>query len=148
MAGRIGVALQKAITTGTSAKTLIQLVAATNHAIKVIEVGCSFHGTSNTAEPILVELIRQTDAGTMTPLTPVVGDGGIGDTLDTTANHTASAEPTGSTSVRAWTVHPQTGLIWSPHDLAGITVAAGARIGLRVTAAASTTADAYISFEE
>ena len=148
MAGRKGIALQSGITTGTSAKTLIQLVAAANHAIRLVEVAIGFHGTSNTAEPIKVELVRQTDAGTMSSLTLVNADSGVNDTLDTTGQHTATAEPTGSTVVRVWAIHPQTQFVISANELTDVIVPASGRIGLRVTAAASTTADAYLAFIE
>lgn len=148
MARRVGTVSQAGISTGTALKTLLQLVAATNHAIVLIELGASFHGTSNTAEPILVQLMRQTTAGTMSAATVRAADDSIGDTFDTTAQHTATAEPTASDILRMWTIHPQTGLIWQAHDLAPVIVGAGDRLGLVVTAAASVNADAYLVFEE
>jgi hypothetical protein len=84
------------IATGTSTKTLLQLVAASNHAILIDEWSISFDGTSNTAQPIRVDVLRQTTAGTM----------GIGastikfdpdspaETIQTTRQDTATAEPT------------------------------------------------------
>lgn len=148
MAGRVGIAAQAGISTGTSAKTLLQLIAAANHAIKVLEVLIGFHGTSNTAEPILVQLVRQSSAGTMSALTAVKGDDSVADSLDTTAQHTATSEPTTGDVLRSWTVHPQTGLHVQAHDLGPIMVGAGDRIGLRVTAAADVNADATLVFEE
>lgn len=148
MALRQGIAKIAGVSTGTSAKTLIQLVAAANHAIQVVELGIGFHGTNNTHEPILVELVRQTDAGTMSALTPVAGDDAVDETLDTSAQHTATAEPTGTDVLRAWTVHPQTGLVYQAHDLAPIVVPASGRLGLRVTAANAVNADAYLVFVE
>ncbi len=148
MALRQGIAKLAGVATGTSAKTLIQLVAAANHAIQVVECGIGFHGVNNTHEPILVELLRQTDAGTMSALTLVKGDDSNGDTLDTTAQHTATAEPSAGDILRAWTVHPQTGLVYQAHDLAPIVVGAGDRLGLRVTAANNVNADAYLVFVE
>lgn len=148
MAGRYGIARKEGMATGTSAKTLLQVVAAPNHAIKINEVSIGFHGTSNTAEPVKVELLRQTTAGTMSALTPVNADDSVADTLDTTAQHTATSEPTAGDILRTWAVHPQTGLVVQAHDLAPIIVGAGDRLGLRVTAAADVNADAYISFEE
>lgn len=148
MAARHGIAKLSGVATGTSAKTLIQLVAAANHAIKITEIGCSFAGITNTDAPILVELLRQTDAGTMTSLTPKKADDSIADTLDTTAQHTATAEPTGSDVIRDWRVHPQTGLVEQISDMAPIIVGAGDRIGLRVTAGVSVTCASYLCFEE
>ena len=63
MAGILAVAQTGEISTGTSQKTLLQIVAATNHRVLVKEWSISFKGVSNTAAPIEVELLRQTDAG-------------------------------------------------------------------------------------
>lgn len=148
MAGMVGIARKDGIATGTALKTLIQLVAAANHGIDVSEVGISFHGLNNSHEPITVDLLRQTDAGTMTALTVVKANDSDADTLDTTAQHTATAEPTAGDVLRTWAVHPQTGLIYQPSDEGPIHVGAGDRVGLRVNAANGVDADAYIGFKE
>lgn len=136
------------VATGTSKKTLLQLVAAANHAIELTEIGIGFHGTSNTAEPIKVTLERQTDAGTMSAATPVKQNNSDADSLDSTAQHTATVEPTATDVLRTWTIHPQTGLVWQASDKSPIIIGAGDRVGLIVTAAASVNADCYMAFEE
>jgi len=73
---------------GATAKTVLQLVAASNHCVKIKSWGVFFDGTSVTAEPVQVRLLRQTDAGTMSALTPVERSV-AGVTLQTTAQHTA-----------------------------------------------------------
>lgn len=148
MSRRVGIARIAGVATGTSIKTLLQLLAATNHAIEIIEIGIGFHGTSNTGEPILVNFMKQTTAGTMTALTLVKGDDSVADSFDTSASHTATAEPTAGDVLRSWPVHPQTGLVWQAHDKAPIVIKQGDRGGLTVTAGASVNADAYIVFEE
>lgn len=148
MAGRTGIVTLTGVATGTDPKTLIQLVAAANHAVEIKEVGIGFHGVNNTHEPILVQLIRQSTAGTMSAATPVKADDSGGDTFDTTAQHTATAEPTGGDVLRSWTVHPQTSLIFQTHDEAPIIIGAGDRVGLVVTAANSVSSDSYICFVE
>src|SRR5205809_94781 len=99
------------ITTGTAIKTLIQLLAATNQRVKVGEFSCSFNGTSNTNAPILVEVLVQTSAGTLTNTTTLVKeDSAYGETIQTTGKDTATAEPTDSAAVKILEyVHPQTG---------------------------------------
>src|SRR4051812_36005515 len=77
-----------------TARTVLQLVAATNHRVKILSWGVYFDGISATAEPVQVRLLRQTTAGTMSALTPTKGDESITDTLLTTAQHTATIEPT------------------------------------------------------
>lgn len=148
MAGRMGIARLSDVTTGTAVKTMVQVIAAANHAIEIVEVGISFNGVNNTHEPILVELLRQTDAGTSTALTPIKADDSGGDTLDTLARHTATGEPTSGDILRSWRIHPQTGMVYQLHDRAPIVVGAADRVGLRVTAANACDADTYICFVE
>ena len=144
MAGISARAQTGSITTGTSAITLLQVVAATNTRVVVKSISVSFAGTSPTAAPILVDVLRQTTAGTMMSLT-VVKEPNLGsETLQTTAQHTATVEPTAGDVVAREYVHPQTGVIFSEP----ITVLGGTRLGVRVTAAASTSAVVRVEFEE
>ena len=148
MAGVFGVAQTVQIATGTSEKTLLQIVAAANHGIRITGWGISFEGTSPTGTPIEVKISRQTTAGTMSSLTPVKKRDSDGDTLDTTAQHTATAEPTEGDIVRKMLVHPQGG--YSEHFPLGaeIFVGAGDRLGLIVTSAADVDAVGFFDFEE
>lgn len=144
MAGISARAQTSSITTGTSAITLLQIVAATNTRVVVRSISVSFAGTSPTAAPILVDVLRQTTAGTMTSLT-IVKEPNLGsETLQTSAQHTATVEPTAGDVVAREYVHPQTGVIFSEP----IVVLGGTRLGVRVTAAASTSAVVRVEFEE
>ena len=144
MAGISARAQTGSITTGTSAITLLQVVAATNTRVVVKSISVSFAGTSPTAAPILVDVLRQSTAGTMMSLT-VVKEPNLGsETIQTTAQHTAEVEPTAGDVVAREYVHPQTGVIFSEP----ITVLGGTRLGVRVTAAASTSAVVRVEFEE
>src|SRR6187200_1914628 len=87
-------AVKTGVVTGTAAKTLLQLVAAANHRFVVKEIAVSFAGTSATDPPVLIEVLRQTTAGTMTALSPVKANDADEETLQTTAQHTAIVEPT------------------------------------------------------
>ena len=149
MAG-LGFAAQTAsIATGTSLKTLAQVVAATNTRAKVREWSISFDGTSNTATPILVEVVRQTSAGTMSSLTLRKQNTSDSETLQTTGLHTATAEPTDGGDVPfAELVHPQTGYTWQSPFGGEWIVPGGGRLGLRVTAAAGVNARVRLIGEE
>lgn len=140
------------ITTGTTIKTLLQLVAAANHAVKIDEISISFNGASNIAVPILVEVIVQTSAGTMSALTLRKDPSDWGETIQTTGLHTATAEPTDSGAVLlSEHVHPQQGWTWqAPFGREIKIAAAGAagRLGIRVTAAASVSAIVRVAGEE
>ena len=110
---------------GAARKTALQLVAAANHAVKIIEIGFGFRGVNGSDGPVLCELLRQTDAGTMSSLTPALLDDSIGDTLDTTAQHTATAEPSSGAALQCWSHHPQ-----APSKvIAGDELAGGGRPG-------------------
>jgi hypothetical protein len=132
-------AVTAAIATGTSAKTLVQIVAASNHRVHVEEIGISFNGVSNTAEPIKVDILRQTTAGTMSALTLVKGEDST-ETLEVTAQHTATAEPTAGDVLETFYVHPQGGRDWQAPFAKPFSITGGTRLGVRVTAAASVSA--------
>ena len=149
MAGLLFYGQTAQITTGTAVKTLLQIVAATNVRVKVAEFSISFNGTSNTATPIFVEIVRQTSAGTMTSLTLRKNNTNDDETLQTTAQHTATVEPTDGGDVPfSETVHPQTGYTWQSPFAREYIVPGGTRLGLRVTAAASVSALARFGAEE
>jgi len=149
MAARFGRGVVEDITlVAATVETLIQLVAAANHAFRVTEFSVGFDGTNNTHEPVEVELLRQTDAGTASSLTLVKADDSIADTLDTTAQKTFTVEPTPGDILGSWRVHPQTTLIIQAHDLAPIIVGAADRIALRATAANAVNCDVMMAFEE
>jgi hypothetical protein len=148
MAGLNFVAQTAEIATGTSKKTLLQLVAAANHRVKVKEISISFDGTSNTAAPILVQALRQSDAGTMSALTLVKWDADDDETLQTTAQHTATAEPTGTTEVLGEQVHPQGGYTWQAPFGGEIVINGGDRLGIAVTAGADVNAKVRAICEE
>jgi hypothetical protein len=133
------------VTTGTAVKTLLQIVAAANHAALIDEISISFNGTSNTAEPIRVDVLRQTTAGTMTALTLVKDPDDWDETIQTTAQHTATAEPTAGDVLMTEYVHPQQGYTWTAGLGREIKVGGGDRLGVRVTAAASVSAVARVA---
>lgn len=136
------------IATGTSAKTIMQVVAASNHRLKIHEIEVAFQGTSNTADPIQVDVLRQSTAGTMTSLSPVKSDDSADETLQVTAQHTASAEPTPGDVLMSTFVHPQTGWQWQARFGDEILVGGGDRLGIRVTAGADVGCIARVVGEE
>lgn len=141
-----------AISTGTAAKTLLQVIAASNHGVMIDEIEISFNGTSNTAEPIRVDLCRQSDAGTTTAAdssNTIVKDPDDSDeTIQTTIRHTATVEPTTGDILRSFLVHPQTGHAWQAPFGRGIKIGGGDRLGVRVTAPASVSAMVTVAGEE
>lgn len=145
--GSISLAAEVALSAGV-AKTVLQLVAPTNHRVKILRFGVFFDGTSTTGEPVQIRLLLQTTAGTMSALTPVKLDGGISDTIQSTAQHTATVEPTAGSVIETYECHPQQGIyIIFPQGQEPI-LAGTTRIGLELTAPASVNCRATIVFEE
>ena len=131
-----------------TAETLIQLVAASNHRVKVLRWGVFFDGTSATAEPVQIRLLRQTTAGTASSLTPVKLDDSIGETLQTTAQQDFTAEPTAGDVLESYEIHPQQGImVIYPLGQEPI-IGGGDRMGIEVTAPATVNARSFIVFEE
>lgn len=118
------------VATGTSAKTILQIVAASNHRVVVNKIVVSFEGVTVTDAPIQVRVLRQSTAGTMSALT-LVKDGDTAETLEVSAQHTASAEPTAGDVLESQLVHPQSSRVFvGPYTIPG-----GGRLGVEVTAA-------------
>ena len=132
------------IATGTAKKTLLQVVAAANHGLGVKKAAVSFKGVSNTDAPVLVEIVRQSTAGTMTSLTPVKSPDDTDETLQVTAQHTATAEPTEGDVLFRELIHPQTGLILPLDEKVG----GGDRIAIVVTATVDVNAVARLEGDE
>ena len=148
MAGIRAIATTGELSTGTSAKTLLQLLAASNHRVLLHELMVTFKGTSSTASPILVELIRQTAAGTMSASTINKVDPGVDETLQTTATENASSEPSGTEVLNSWLVHPQGGATWQAQFGGAYVIPGGGRLGIRVTASADVNATVSATIEE
>lgn len=131
-----------------TAKTVLQIVAPANHRLRILRWSVSFDGVSTTGEPVQVELIRQTTAGTMSALTPVPLDDSLAETLLATAQHTATVEPTSTSILDSIEVHPQDRheavYVWGQEPIVG-----GAdRVAIRCTAPAIVNVRAKIVWEE
>jgi hypothetical protein len=135
--------------TGTSALTLLQIVAAAQQRVKISEISISFKGTSNTAAPILVQIMIQTagseakSAGTVSKWNPADDE-----TLQTTACITFTTEPTYGVELLKEEVHPQTGYTWQAPFGGEIIVPGGKLLGIVVTAGVSVSAVCRVIGEE
>ena len=147
MAGVLAAAVTAEISTGTAAKTLVQVVAPAAQRLKLRKWGVTFDGVASDAAPIEVRLLRQSTAGTMSALSPVAVSP-AGATVRATAQHTATAEPTAGDVLAAVEVHPQSGYVEvMPPDLS-VEVAESGRVAIEVTAAAAVNARAFLWWEE
>jgi hypothetical protein len=124
------------ITIATGLHSILQILAAANHAFLVKEWSISFKGIVTTGTPILVELLRQTTAGTGGAALTLVKS--PADDYDETIQASAlsastvwSAEPTAGDVLDGVEVHPQTGYTWQAPFGQAIKVGGGDRIGIR-----------------
>ncbi len=133
-----------------TAKTILQLVAAANTRVAVRGFSVSFDGTSGSAEPVQVDVLRQTGAGTGgSAATPVKEDGLGSETIQTTAQkNIATTEPTAGDVLRRYQIHPQTGAEFKFGLDEELIIPGGGRLGLRCTAPANVNAVGHFSIEE
>lgn len=133
---------------GSTAKTVLQLTAPTNTRLKLLRWKVSFDGVSPTAEPAQVRLLRQTTAGTMSSLNPVKGDNTLSDTLRSTGQTNATAEPTAGDVLDAIEVHPQSGFAETFAYGQEPRIGGGGRIGVEVTSPSVVNVRCVFVFEE
>jgi len=132
-------------------KTVLQLVSATNVRLAVSEVTISFDGISNTAEPVSVQVLRQTTAGTGgSARNPLKLDDDIATALQATGlENIVTTEPTASDILATLEVHPQAGVIYQlPIPDGEIVIGSADRLGLRATAPAAVNCLASMRGEE
>jgi hypothetical protein len=130
-------------------ETILQVVGGAAKAPKLLEVGVSFNGVSPSAVPALVELVRQTSAGTSSAATFRPLDGAASP-VEITALSAFTAEPTdGGVILPAWYVTPNGGLfVYAFPSGNEITVPVTERLGLRATAPDAVSVTAYMVVEE
>ena len=129
-------------------KTVLQITGVANHRVKVLRWGIFFDGTSVTQQPVVVRIIRQTTAGTMTNQAPDKVDASITDTLLTTGQVNATVEPTAGVIMEQIEIHPQQGFAMVYPLGQEIIMAGAGRIGIDATAPAGVNCKAYMVFEE
>lgn len=131
-----------------TAETVLQIVAAANHRVKITEYTVSFKGTSATDTPAFVQIRKQTTAGTSSAGTIVKEDSSVDETLQTATRIDFTAEPTQSDIIDEFEVHPQTGCkVFLPLGQE-ILVAGGGRVGWTITAAQAQTVIVSAAGEE
>lgn len=115
-----------------TAKTALQIVAASNHRTLLHAISLGGNGVTAADPPAKVALLIQTTAGTMSSLTPAKENAGDDETIQTTAQHTATVEPTDSTEKWSDYLHMQTatGVI---KFVPPLVIPGGTRLALKVT---------------
>lgn len=123
---------QSVTLTASTAKTIGQVVASTNTRAKIYRADITVDGVTATDPQITVDVLLQTTAGTMSSCNPVKSRDSDTETLQTTGQKTASAEPSASTIKGTYFCHPMYGMapiIFDPP----LEVVGGTRLGFRAT---------------
>lgn len=147
-------ALQGQVSLGSTAlsagvaKTAIRVKAATNQRAKVLGYGFYFDGTSNSAQPVQIQIGRISADGTFTAATILPNEEELTETFQTSVGLAASAEPTYSNYLKTLTVHPQLGYEYLAPLGQEIIVKGGGMLGFVVNAPAAVDVRGYICFEE
>lgn len=118
-------------------QTMLQIKAPTNQRLTVHAISISFEGEVTTDAPILVDIVRQSDAGTGgDAVTPYPIDQAVDETLQATGlEDIDGGDPTDVNDVLSEYVHPQGGYTWHAHILEPIVVVGGGRLAICTTAA-------------
>jgi hypothetical protein len=134
-------------------KTLLQLLAATNHPIVIIGYGISFNSIAAADPAVAVRPQIQTSAGTSDDYSTSIRrrDRLQAGTLDVTARNAFTVEPSKTDDYPTVFIPAQSGYeVWWPEE-GWITLAAGERLGLEMisgTLNASIQAAGYLAFDE
>lgn len=148
MAGIVYSVSTGALTLGAATPaTAVQVLAATNQRLKIKGFSVAFNGTSATSEPVVVRLLRQTTAGTMSTGNKRVLNA-ASETPQSTATINATTNPTAGDVLFETLVHPQGGVnIMFPPDMIP-EVPGGGRVGIELNAPAGVDARTTMIVEE
>jgi hypothetical protein len=141
-----------AATASNAARTMVQVVAGSTKRVKVKEFSCSFDGADSTKTPVLVELLRETTAGTSSALTIVENEEALESPIATALQTFTATDPTAGDILFSAYVTPAGGLLGWQYPLGDEPVVApSGRIAVRVTtvtASGTPNCAAFIRFEE
>ena len=128
-------------------KTILNVIASANIAVKVLGWSVAFDGTSVTSAPVTVELARQTTAGTMSSTTGSKLST-CTETVQTTGAYNATVEPTKSNILDTFNIHPQAGVDVKYPEGEQPAIPAGGYIGIIVKSGEAVNCSAKIICEE
>lgn len=130
------------VATSTTPKSVLQIKAATNVGVLLRRLTLTGTTAANSTDPpAKVRLTRTASGGafgTFTPITPTKDEPALAETIQATAGHTATVEPTTSTTGtnRQWQVSPLSGaiMIFEPP----LRIPGGASLNVEITAGSGT----------
>ena len=131
----------------STVETLVQVTAPAGGYCSVVAWGISFEGVTAANEPVLVDLLRQTTAGTGAAFTPLEWNE-LGRAASSTALNGFSAEPTAGDILHPNYIDPEGGFeAWYEERLRPVFSSSG-RVGLRANANDVVNCTAWLLFEE
>ena len=130
-----------------TAKTVLQIATPSTIRARVRELQISFDGVTSANPAGLVEIVRQTTAGTMSAVTPNPLDSAAPASL-ATASRAATVEPTTTVTVREFRITPFAGLLVFQFvdDKDQIVVPISGFLGIRCTFAQIVNVNASLTF--
>lgn len=134
MAGVRFTATTGVVSLAAATKTLLQIKAPTNQRVFINEWEVSFQGVDASQPPVLIQLVRQSDAGTGSSSVTLVKVNASDDvTLQSTAIKTPTAEPTTSDIIDEKFISPNGGgFTWGPGNIGVLIAKGGERLGVRL----------------
>lgn len=136
------------VATGTAAKTHLQLVTPATRRAWPLRLVVSLAGVTASDVPGDVDLVIQTGAGTSSALTPTKMDAAETSAICTALQGFSGTEPTYGDYLYRGQLTPNGGYLDVPLDDLGIVVAAGTRLGLVLTFAATVVATSSLYYSE
>jgi len=132
----------------TSLKTVLHLLAPSDHRVAVRGWSLSFDGISSTAGGAEVQIVLQSSSGTFTGATLQKDVPGTTEAIQSSGSHTATVEPTISAYLRSYNINAMTGYERAFAIDEEIEIAGGSRIGLMVRASSGVNCHAFLNAEE
>lgn len=134
--------------TGTVERTVLQLEADSDQRPKVLFLSVSFDGAAS-AVPVLVEVQRQSTAGTMSGLTARPVDSAAPAATTSVSEASTGTLPTSGVTLYRWYVTPNGGLFalnFAPGEEP--VIPASGRLGINMTAPSDVNTIVSLTFEE
>lgn len=131
----------------STAKTVMQVIAPANQRLRVRKISFAFDTLPTGSVAVLVRLLFQGTAGTVTSVTTAKVSAGS-ETIQGTASYNATAEPSLTSVLDTFSIKPQLGVdISIPMD-STIEIPGGARLGIECTCSAAASFRAKVQWEE
>jgi hypothetical protein len=145
---RFSLATTAEVALTTSLKTVASLTNTADRRVAIRGFSVAFDSVSSTAGCAEVQLVIHSSSGTYSAATLAKDVRGTTETLNTSGNFNASAEPSVTSILRSYNINAMTGYERAFAQDEEIELAGGDRFGLQVRASSAVNCHAMISAEE